>query len=140
MQKEGRTLPISMAVVFLSLVGFAVVQEYPFASKRPQEGQQPAEPTLEIVEVSARLWQDPFAAVARHLQKEASPQGMDKAHHPESGEPSAVQTFGMDSPSNPQTEHHSVTRLHEEINTHLKQAESHTTTNRPMSTASLSIE
>ncbi|WP_303903005.1 hypothetical protein [Thiohalomonas denitrificans] len=124
MQKEGRTLPISMAVVFLSLVGFAVVQEYPFASKRPQEGQQPAEPTLEIVEVSARLWQDPFAAVARHLQKEASPQGMDKARHPESGEPSAVQTFGMDSPSNPQTEHHSVTRLHEEIHTHLKQAES----------------
>lgn len=69
-QKEGKALPVSAIIVFLSLVGFMLYRQIPLEATRPTmqiSAERPKGPDVE-----ARLWQDPFTAVAQQRASEAS--------------------------------------------------------------------
>ncbi len=68
--KSPSGLPISGSIVALALLlGLGLVSQISFHPSRPQQPLQIEEGPLKGENIQARLWQDPFAAVARHEKR-----------------------------------------------------------------------
>src|SRR5262245_5112334 len=68
-EREGAAFSTSAIItVVILLVGAVVVSQFPLDVRRPEITEQVPTVSTGIQNVEARLWEDPFAAVERHLR------------------------------------------------------------------------
>jgi len=80
--KEGGTLPIgAIAALVLLAAGVFVKHQSPLESSRPGGPESRTERYRDIQDLDARLWEDPFAALARLKKQEGSAQPAPGADH-----------------------------------------------------------
>jgi hypothetical protein len=73
--KDSTPIPVGgIAVLLVLAAGIFVKHQLPFESLRPTESDIKAKPTRDLQDVDARLWEDPFAALARYDQGEGGKQ------------------------------------------------------------------
>ncbi|MFH2002257.1 MAG: hypothetical protein ABIK28_21475, partial [Planctomycetota bacterium] len=64
--KDGAILPLSTIVVVVAAIGGTLWYNKPLKSFRPEHSKMVLEERYDVENVNARLWQDPFQAVAEH--------------------------------------------------------------------------
>lgn len=83
--KDSTPLPVGgIAVLLVLAAGIFVKHQYAFESSRPNEASIKAARTQQLQDVDARLWEDPFAAVARYRYGEGDGSVVSAATHPSS--------------------------------------------------------
>ena len=71
--QDSTPVPVGgIAVLIVLAAGIFLKHEYPFESARPTESKLKAEQAPYIQDVDARLWEDPFAAIARYQQEKGA--------------------------------------------------------------------
>lgn len=79
-------LPLAgLLALLFAAVSSLIIYQGPIKTSRPIDKE--AEKSASVVRdrVQARLWQDPFEAVASHMQKENAPDGKEHGHHASPG-------------------------------------------------------
>ena len=67
-QRENSAVPASgLAVVVALLFGYLALHETTLERYRPPKTEKSSDQLIDLQDADARLWQDPFAAVQRHV-------------------------------------------------------------------------